>query len=172
MKKYTGLMVLTALGVTSFLAVKAAPDERNQGRKGGDTNETQISQLDKRLNDRIVEQQDLLAMVEKLLRSDFQQKTLARDQAANTLSGKAKPPLPVIAAPAAKVTVKTVEAAWWEEYKLQMVYLSGADRYAVVNNKMYMTEQSLGKDVFVDRIQDDSIVLRLGQKYHTYSLKK
>lgn len=172
MKKYTGLMVLTALVVTSFLAVKAAPDERYQGRKGGDASETQIAQLDKRLNERIGEQQELLAMVEKLLRSDFQQKTMERDQAANILSGQAKPPAPIAVVAAVRVPVKVIEAVWWEEYKPQMVYLSGNDRYAVVNGKMYMNQQTLGKDVFVDKIEDDSIVLRLGQQYHTYSLKK
>jgi len=172
MKKYTGLIVLTALVVTSFLAVKAAPDERYQGRKAGDANESQIAQLDKRLSERIVEQQDLLAMVEKLLRSDFHQKTPDRNQAVNSLSGTAKPPSPVVALAAVKPAVKAVEAPWWEDYKPQMVYLSGSDRYAVVNGKLYTTQQTLGKDVFVDRIENDFIVLRLGQQHHIYSLKK
>ena len=172
MNKYTGLIVLTALAASSFLAVKAAPDERYQGRKAAGVSESQIGQLDKRLSERIVEQQDLLAMVEKLLGLDFQQKAQDRVQATNILSGQAKPPVQVVVAAAVKTTVKAVEAPWWLDYKPQMVYVSGTDRYAVVNGKMYMNSQTLGKDVVVDKIEDDAVVLRLGSEHHTYFLKK
>lgn len=172
MKKHTGLIVLIALGATSCLSVKAVPDERYQGRNGGDASEAQISQLDKRLSERIVEQQDLLAMVEKLLSRDFQQKTQERDQAANILSGDAKPPVPSVAVVAIRPTVKAVEAPWWSDYKPQMVYLAGNDRYAVVNGKMYLTGQTLGKEIFVDKIENDTVVLRLDREQHTYFLTK
>ena len=172
-KKYTGLIVLAALAASSVLVVKAAPDEKYQGRKAAaGISETQIGQLDKRLSDRITEQQDLLSMVEKLLRRDFLQKTEDRAQATNVLSGQTKPAEPAVVTPAAKATVKVVEAPWWLDYKPQMVYLSGADRYAVVNGKMYTNGQTMGKDVVVEKIEDDAVVLRLGSEKHTYFLKK
>jgi len=172
MKKYTGLIVLTALAASSVLVVKAAPDERYQGRKATGISETQIGQLDKRLSERIVEQQELLAMVEKLLGRDLRQKTEERSLATNVLSGQAKPSVPTVMAKAVIPVVKAAEAPWWQEYRPQMVYLSGGDRYAVVNGKMYLDGQSLGKDVVIDKIELDSVVLRQGREHHTYFLKK
>ena len=175
MKKYTGLMVLAALMLTSFLAVKAAPNDRRSGRMPGDFSDAQIAQLDKRLNERVVEQQELLTMLEKMLHIDFQHEAPNRERMGSILSGQAKPPVlaaRAVAVLAAPVPGKVTQAPWWEQYKPQMVYVSGSDRYAVVNNKMYTHNQSIGKEVFVDRIDDDSIVLRLGEQVHTYPLKK
>jgi hypothetical protein len=42
----------------------------------------------------------------------------------------------------------------------------------VVNGKMVMSGQAVEKDVSVDRIDDDAVVLRLGTEQHTFSLKK
>lgn len=177
MKKYTGLIVLAALASTSLLAVKAAPDGKQLlGSKGAGANDSQISQLDKRLNDRIVDQQALLAMVEKLLGQSSTQRPAAVAAIENVLSGQPKPPPPPVvqhAAVAPPALPKPAEPQpWWQAYKPQMVYLSGNDRYAVVNGKMVMSGQAVEKDVSVDRIDDDAVVLRLGTEQHTYSLKK
>jgi hypothetical protein len=178
MKKYMGLIVLVALACTSLLAVKAAPDGKQlAGRKGAGASESQISQLDKRLNDRIIDQQALLAMVEKLLGQSSSQQPVVGPAADNVLSGQAKPLAPPVVHHAAVVPVAvppkpTEPLPWWQAYKPQMVYLSGNDRYAVVNGKMVMSGQTLEKDVSVDRIDDDAVVLRMGTDQHTYSLKK
>ncbi len=176
MKKYLGLIVLTALAGTTVLAVNATPSDK-QARSSNTVSDAQISQLDKRLGERIVEQQELLAMVEKLLKMDYAQKVLQSPEMGNILSGRAKPPAQS-AAPAAVKGVKTKAAAppppppWWLPYKPQMVYLSGEDRYVVVNGKMRMTGQTLGDDVVVDKIEDDLVVLRLGSEHHSFFLKK
>lgn len=175
MKKYLGLIVLAALAGTTVLAVNAAQGDK-QTRSSNTVSDAQISQLDKRLGERVVEQQELLAMVEKLLRMDFAQKIMDSPDGSNILSGRAKPPAP----PAAPVgaTVATAKAVapppppWWQSYKPQMVYMSGDERYAVVNGKMRMTGQSLGDEVVVDKIEDDLVVLRQGSEHHTYFLKK
>jgi hypothetical protein len=172
-KKYTGLIVLSALVSTSFLAVKAAPDERGWDRKVAGGSESQIGQLDKALSVRIDEQNELLSLVEKLLKRDFQQSQQERSSAANVLSGQAKPTAPkVIRVPQAKVINKAVEPPWWQEYKPQMVYLSGNDRYAVISGKMYLTGQILSKGVLISSIEEDSVVLRFGGETHSYPLKK
>jgi hypothetical protein len=180
MKKYMGLVVLVALTCTSLLAVKAAPDGTQPvGRKGAGANDSQISQLDKRLNERIVDQQALLAMVEKLLGQSPAQQSTPGAAVENVLSGQARPPAPpppvVQHTVVARATVPPKPAQpqpWWQAYKPQMVYLSGSDRYAVVNGKMATIGQTLEKDVSVERIEDDAVVLRLGLEHHTYLLKK
>ena len=174
MKKYMGLIVLVALASTSFLAVRAAPDDR-LGRKGAGANEAQIGQLDKKLSERIVEQQELLDIVERLLGMNFAQKILNSPEVNNILSGRAKPaPVPVPKPVAKAVPTKAVEPPppWWLSYKPQMVYLSGSDRYVVVNGKMLKIGQTLGNDVVVDKIEGDAVVLRSGSEVHTYLLKK
>lgn len=172
MKKYLGLIVLVALLSSSFLAVRAAPDDQ-RNRKGGAVNDAQIGQLDKRLSERIIEQQELLAMVEKLLGMNFAQKVLSSPEADNILSGRNKAPVaPVAVAKTAPVPVASPPPPWWQSYRTQMVYLSGNDRYAVVNGKMFVVGQTLGNDVVVDKIEDDAVVLRHGTEHHTYFLKK
>ncbi|MFZ4480730.1 MAG: hypothetical protein ACOYNZ_12645 [Rhodoferax sp.] len=174
MKKYTGLMVLLALASSCLLAVKAAPDDKT-GRKGGGANEAQIGQLDKRLSERIVEQQELLAMVEKLLGANFTQKVLGSADVPSTLSGQAKPAVaPAPLAVTKAVPAKAVEPPppWWLSYRPQMIYMSGNDHYVVVNGKMLTTGQTLGNEVMVDRISDDAVVLRQGTDIHTYQLRK
>lgn len=176
MKKYLGLIVLAALAGTAVLVVNAAPSDK-QARSSNTVSDAQISQLDKRLGERVVEQQELLAMVEKLLRMDYAQKALQSPDNGNVLSGKAKPPAaPVAPAGATVAKAKAVEPPppppWWLSYKPQMVYMSGNDHYAVVNGKMRMTGQSLGDDVVVDKIEDDLVVLRQGREHHTFFLKK
>ena len=174
MKKYTGLIVLAALVSTSFLAVKAAPDDRRWDRKVTGGSESQIGQLDKTLSARIDEQQALLAMVEKLLKRDLQQSQQERPAEPNVLSGQAKPPAPLVApvTMVKKVQDKAVEAPWWQEYKPQMVYLSGNDRYAVISGKMYLSGQPLGKGVVVASIEEDAVVLQYAGETHAFPLKK
>lgn len=180
MKKYMGLIILVALASSSLMAVKAAPDGKQPtGRKGAGGNDSQISQLDKRLNERIVDQQALLSMVEKLLGQYSTQQPIATPAVDNVLSGQPKPsaaPQPVVQraaiVPAAVPPKPVPPPPWWQAYKPQMVYLSGNDRYAVVNGKMVMSGQTLEKDVLVDRIDDDAVVLRMGTEHHTYLLKK
>jgi hypothetical protein len=65
-----------------------------------------------------------------------------------------------------------VTPPWWLDYKTQMVYVSGNDRYAVVNGKMVLPGQALGQDVVVDLIAADQVVLRRGTEHHTYSVAK
>ncbi len=169
MKKYMGLIVLVALGCTSLLAVKAAPNEKQKAGSTASLNEAQLGQLDKRLADRIAEQQELLAMVERLLNMDFQGKAGERGKAANVLSGVARP----TPAPAnIKAEPKAPPPPWWLAYKPQMTYLSGNDRYAVINAKLVATGQALGDGVVVDNIDDASVVLRRDREIHTYLLKK
>jgi hypothetical protein len=172
MKKYIGLIILVAMAASSFLAVKAAPDGQNSSRIGSGANDVQISQLDKRLNDRIVEQQELLQMVERLLGMNFQPKPQNTNQASGLLSGVAQPSVPNATAGKAKPAEKVIEPPWWLDYKPQMVYVSVSERYAVVNGKMYVTGQTLGSDVHLDKIEDDIVVLRQGTEHHTYFLKK
>lgn len=173
MKKYTGLIVLAALVSTSFLAVKAAPDERNWDRKGTGGSDSQLGQLDKVLSARIDEQKELLLMVEKLLKRASQQVQQERVAEPNVLSGQAKPPVPAIVPVAsAKMQNKAVDIPWWQEYKPQMVYLAGNDRYAVISGKMYLSGQSLGKGVVVASIEEDAVVLQYASERHTYALKK
>lgn len=169
MKKYTGLIVLASLAATSLLAVRAAPDDKQWSRKGTGVSESQIGQLDKRLSERITEQQELLAIVEKLLSKDFQQKIQEPVSVGNVLSGQVKPVASLVVA---KMTVKAAEPPWWQDLKPQMVYLSGNDRYAVVNGKMYTHGQTLGKDIVLDSIEDDAVVFSLKGERHTYVLKK
>lgn len=175
MKKYIGLILLAALASATLLAAKAAPDDK-QRAKGSAINESQISQLDKRLSERIAEQQQLLAMVEKILGINFTHKDTGAVELGNILSGQAKPP-PAPPAPTPIATVAPVKVAeppppWWQSYRPKMVYLSGNDRYAVVNGKMVTSGQTLGNDVVVDKIEDEAVVLRLGTESHTYPLKK
>jgi hypothetical protein len=176
MKKYMGLILLAGLAAGVALAVKAAPDGRQAGRDGGTVGDAQIGQLDKRLSDRIVEQQELMTLVEKLLHLNFQQREMDRSTAANVLSGQAKPPAPPPPAPQVAKKADTAAAPvappWWTDYKPQMVYGSSTERYAVVNGKMVRRGQTLGKDVMVDGIEEDSVVLRLGTETHSFSLKK
>jgi hypothetical protein len=127
------------------------------------------------LSERIIEQQELLDMVEKLLGMNFAQKILNSAEASAILSGKAKPaaaPVPVAVAKVVPAKAAEPPPPWWLSYKPQMVYLSGNDRYAVVNGKMLTSGQSLGNDVVVDKIEDDAVVLRSGTEVHTYLLKK
>ena len=174
MKKYTGLIVLATLVSTSFLAVKAAPDDRRWDRKATGGSESQIGQLDKALSARIDEQQELLSMVEKLLKKDLQQSQQERSAESNVLSGQAKPPAPTVVpvATVKKVQDKAVEPPWWQDYKPQMVYLSGNDRYAVINGKMYLSGQPLDKGVLVASIEADAVVLKYAGETHTYQLQK
>jgi hypothetical protein len=168
MKKYLGLAVLVALGCTTVLAVKAAPNEK-QRQGSANLSEAQLGQLDKRLADRIAEQQELMAMVERLLNMNFQGKANERAKSANVLSGGARPP-------AAPILVKGAPKAppppWWSSYKPQMTYLSGNDRYAVINGKMVTGGQSLGDGVTVESIDDAAVSLRRAKELHTYQLKK
>lgn len=173
MKKYLGLIVLTALAGTAVLAVNAAPSDK-QARSSNTVSDAQISQLDKRLGERVIEQQELLVMVEKLLRMDYVQKVLESPDGGNVLSGRVKPPAPPVA-PAGAKAVKAVAPPpppWWLSYTPQMVYVSNTERYAVVNGKMFMIGQTLGNDVLIDKIEDDLVVLRQGNEHHTFFLKK
>jgi hypothetical protein len=168
MKKYTALVLLAALAAASAVAVKAAPGDGSL-RNGASVNEAQIGTLEKRLSQRVAEQQELLWMVERMLKISFQEK-LAVER--GLLSGTAR----VAAAPVAPAGVRAagpvVTPPWWLDYKAQMVYVSGNDRYAVVNGKMVLPGQALGQDVVVDRIAADQVVLRRGAEHHTYSLAK
>lgn len=174
MKKYLGLILLTALASSSVLAVKLSPDARQSGRNLSDS-EVQIAQLDKRLSERTAEQMELLELAQKLLGMNFQQKTQDQAAAANVLSGQGKPPS-VVAKPVAVATSKAVappvEQPWWQVYKPQMTYMSGKDRFAVINNKMYTLGQELIKGTVVEAIEDDAVVLRMGSESHTFALKK
>jgi hypothetical protein len=168
MKKYMGLVVLVALGCTTLIAVKAAPNEKKSGNNAT-LSEAQLSQLDKRLADRIAEQQELMAMVERMLNMNFQGKAGERAKSANVLSGGARQPVAPILV---KGAAKPPPPPWWAGYKPQMTYLSGSDRYAVVNGKMVVGGQSLGDGVTVESIDDSAVSLRRAKDLHTYQLKK
>lgn len=175
MNKYTSLIVLSALAATTTLAVKAAPSDANSNRQGTGAQETQIGQLDKRLSERIREQQELLGMVERLLGMNYaSSEAESGRRSGGLLSGAPKPPAPPVIAPVVSKAVvpAPVLAPWWTEYKLQMVYMSGQERYAVVNGKMLTLGQTVDKDVVLQRVEDDLVVLRQGRESHTYLLKK
>jgi hypothetical protein len=168
MKKYTALFLLAALAGASAVAVKAAPGDASAPR-GVAVNEAQVGALDKRLAERVVEQQELLDMVQRMLAISFQQK-LGEER--NVLSGSARPAAAAVAPVAARPVAPVVTPPWWLDYKPQMVYLAGSDRYAVVNGKMVLPGQSLGQDVVVDRVAADQVVLRRGSEHHTYLLNR
>jgi hypothetical protein len=168
MKKFLGLTVLVALACTTVLAVKAAPNEKKPGNPAN-LSEAQLSQLDKRLADRIAEQQELMTMVERMLNMNFQGKANERAKSANVLSGGARP----AAAPIlVKGAAKPPPPPWWQSFRPQMTYLSGNDRSAVINGKMVVSGQNLGDGVVVESIDDAAVSLRRAKELHTYQLKK
>jgi hypothetical protein len=168
MKKYTALVLLATLAGASAVAVKAAPGDGSL-RNGAPVNEAQIGTLDKRLSERVAEQQELLRMVERMLKISFQEK-LGVER--GLLSGTARPAAAPVAPGVARAASAVAPPPWWLDYKAQMVYVSGNDRYAVVNGKMVLPGQALGQDVVVDGIAADQVVLRRGTEHHTYSLAK
>ena len=174
MKKYTSLIALAALVGTSALAVKAAPNNSADNTRSG-ADSAQIGQLDKRLSERIAEQQELMGLVERLLHISYPARIGEGDarHGGGALSGQPKPPAPPTPAPAAaKVAPPAPQAPWWQDYQAQMVYLSGNDRYAVVNGKMLTVGQTLDNSVVVERIEADLVALRQGKEVHTFLLKK
>ena len=168
MKKYTALILLAALAGASAVAVKAAPDEGSL-RHGGQVDGAQIGALDKRLSERVAEQQELLWMVERMLSISFQERSAVER---GLLSGAARPAVMPVAPTVVRAAVPPAVAPWWQDYKAQMVYVSGNDRYAVVNGKMVLPGQALAPDIVVDRIGADQVVLRRGAEQHVIVLAK
>jgi hypothetical protein len=170
MKKYRALVLVAALAGASAVAVRAAPGDARIP-SGVPVNEVQIGTLDKRLSERVAEQQELLGMVQRMLTISFQEK-LGVER--GLLSGTARPAAPPVAVAVVHAAAAPLVAPppWWLDYKAQMIYVSGNDRYAVVNGRMVLPGQALDPQVVVERIGADRVVLRRGAEQHTYLLAK
>lgn len=172
MNKYKGLVVLAALAGACAVAVEAAPGEPAGNHRNAGTGEAQIGQLGKRLAERVAEQQELLDLAERLLGIGQPKRGADGTGRGGVLSGQPRPAAPAPEPVKVERAPVATPAPWWQGYRPQMVYLSGNDRYAVVNGRMLLRGQTLEKDVVVEGIEDDAVVLRRGKELHTYFLKK
>lgn len=166
--KYTGLVLLATLATSTTMAVKATPWGAD-AKPLDDRIDVQVAQLDKRLQERIEQQTELLNLVERLLKADSRiQGNIS--EAPSTLAGAA--PMPVQTVKTTPASPPPATAPWWTQYQPKMVYVSPTTRYTVINGQMFNAGQSPGEGVLVDVIDQDTVVLRRGAERHTYLLEK
>ena len=171
MKKYSGLGLLLALMLSSLVAYKASAGSAEAGLTRADLTDGQLRVLDQRLDARIDEQKQLMALIQKLVEMDYQDKAAQRPAGA-ALSGPPKAAAAPVRAVAKKPAPPPVAAPWWQSFKINMAYTSGNDSYAVVNGKLVGHGQPVGANVVLESVSQDAVVLRQGEDVHTYPLKK
>lgn len=166
--KYASLLALVALLGGGVAASRAVPNEPSAQQSAN--TQAQVAQLEKRLTDRIAEQEELMTIVGRLLEITVRQRTDEDAKKAQALSGTLKPASLPAAKPAR--TPAPPPPPWWTDLNPQMVYMGGDDRYAVVNGKMVRPGESVGNGTTVQAVEGDSVVFRHGSETHTLYLKK
>ena len=163
MKKYLGIVVLSALVAGSAFAYRTAED-RGVGGGQGSAALVQVAQLEQRLHDQHVEHEALIKLLRQLAEINRGQPEQARP---HVLTGRETPPPaePSVAPPPSDA------APWWQAYRPNMIYLAGEVRYVVINGQMYRLNEAVDDGVVVEAIEDGEVVLRRGRERHRYSLK-